>query len=110
MEIQISGQGFEVTKPIEEHIHQKLKKIEKHFNHIESVHIVLKIEKDLHIAEATVHISHRDISVRAKSEDMYISTDLLVRRLDRKIIKHKEKLKDHHSKEMVHHNLKAKKK
>jgi len=108
MEIQISGQGFEITKPIEEHIHQKLKKIHKHFNHLVTVHIVLKIEKASHIAEITVHTNRHDFFVRAKSEDMYITVDRLIAKLDRQIIKHKEKLRDHHSKEVVHHNIKAK--
>ena len=109
MEIQISGQGFEVTKPIETHIHQKLKKIHKHFNHLVTVHAVLKIEKNSHIAEITVHASHHDFFVHAKSNDMYTTVDRLIAKLDRQIIKHKEKLKDHHSKEVEHHNLRAKK-
>ncbi|MBC6414653.1 MAG: ribosome-associated translation inhibitor RaiA [Chromatiales bacterium] len=108
METQISGQGFEVTKPIEQHIHQKLKKIQKHFNRVETLHIVLKIEKNSHLAEATVHSSHHNFFVHAKSDDMYITVDMLIAKLDRQIIKHKEKLKDHHSQEVVHHTLKTK--
>ena len=108
MEIQISGQGFEVTKAIEEHIHQKLKKIRKHFDHLVTAHIVLKIEKNSHVAEITVHTSHHDFFVCAESNDMYATVDRLINKLDRQIIKHKEKLRDHHSKEVVHHNIKAK--
>ena len=108
MEIQISGQGFDVTKPIETHIHQKLEKIRKHFDHLVTAHVVLKIEKNLHIAEITVHASHHDFFVHAKSDDMYTTVDRLIPKLNRQIIKHKEKLRDHHSKEIVHHNIKAK--
>ena len=108
MEIQISGQGFDVTKPIETHINQKLKKIRKHFDHLVTAHVVLKIEKNLHIAEMTVHASHHDFFVYAESDDMYTTVDRLIPKLDRQIIKHKEKLRDHHSKEVVHHNIKAK--
>ena len=108
MEIQISGHGFEVTKPIETHIHQKLKKIRKHFDHLVTVHVVLKIEKKLHVAEITVHASHHDFFICEKSDDMYATVDKLIHKLDRQIIKHKEKLRDHHSKEMVHHNIKRK--
>ena len=109
MEIKISGHGFEVTKPIEAHIHQKFKKICKHFDHLVTVHVVLKIEKNAHIAETTVHSSHHDFFVCTKSEDMYITVDQLIAKLDRQIIKHKEKLRDHHSKEIAHHNIKVKK-
>lgn len=106
MEIQISGQHFEVTKAIEDHIHQKLKKVKKHFNRLGTTHIILKIEKDMHLAEATVHTSHQDFFVHAKSNDMYATIDTLVAKLDRQIVKYKEKLQDHHSKEVEHHNLK----
>ncbi len=108
MEIQISGQGFDVTKPIEAHINEKLEKIRKHFDHLVTAHVVLKIEKNFHIAEITVHASHHDFFVRAKSGDMYTTVDRLIPKLNRQIIKHKEKLRDHHSKEVVHHNIKAK--
>ena len=108
MDIQISGQGFEVTKPIETHIHQKLKKIHKHFNHLVTVRVVLKIEKNSHIAEATVHSSHHDFFVCAESKDMYTTVDILIAKLDRQILKHKEKLTDHHSKEVSHHNIRTK--
>ncbi len=109
MEIQISGQGFDVTKPIETHINEKLKKIRKHFDHLVKVHVVLKIEKNSHIAEIAVHTSHHDFFVNAKSADMYTTVDRLIPKLDRQIIKHKEKLRDHHSREVVHHNIKSKK-
>jgi len=108
MEIQISGQGVEVTEAIEAHIHQKLKKICKHFNQLVTVRVILKIEKDAHIAETTVHTNRHDFFVYAKSDDMYITVDRLIAKLDRQIIKHKEKLRDHHSKEVVHHNIKPK--
>ena len=109
MEIQISGQGFDVTKPIEAHINQKLEKIRKHFDHLVKVHVVLKIEKNSHIVEITVHTSHHDFFVNAESDDMYTTVDRLIPKLNRQIIKHKEKLRDHHSKEVVHHNIKSKK-
>ena len=109
MEIQISGQGFDVTKPIEAHINQKLEKIRKHFDRLVKVHVVLKIEKNSHIAEITVHASHHNFFVNAESDDMYTTVDRLIPKLDRQIIKHKEKLRDHHSREVVHHNIKSKK-
>ena len=109
MDVRISGQGFEITEAIEAHIHQKLQKIHNHFNDLVTVHIILKIERNSHIAETTVHSSHHDFFVCAESDDMYATVDKLISKLDRQIIKHKEKLRDHHSKEIVHHNIKAKK-
>lgn len=96
MEIQISGQHIEVTQAIEKHIHNKFRRIEKHFESMVNVHVVLKVEKTQHIGEATIHISHQDIAATASSEDMYKTINVLVDKLDRQIVKHKEKLKNHH--------------
>lgn len=106
MDIQISGQQFAITKAIEDHIHQKFKKVKKHFNRLGTTHIVLKIEKDMHVAEVTVHTNHQDFFVHAQSDNMYTTIDTLITKLDRQIVKHKEKLHDHHSKEVEHHHLK----
>ena len=45
--------------------------------------------------EASVHVSGRDIFVECHDEDMYAAIDLLIDKLDRQILKHKEKIKSH---------------
>lgn len=95
MNIQISGQNLEVTQTIENHIRKKFSRLRKHFENMVDVHIVLKVEKITHIAEATVHIRHKNIVATADSEDMYKTINLLVDKLDHQLIKHKEKITSH---------------
>lgn len=90
--IQITGRHLELTPAIQEYFKTKFERIERHFDHITNVHVVLTLEKTDHIAEATVHGSGgADIFAQTKAENLYASIDLLIDKLDRQVIKHKEK-------------------
>ena len=91
--IQITGRHVEVTPPIHDYVVDKFDKIERHFDHITKVHVILEVEKQEHKAEATVHAAgHADLFAKASDKNMYAAIDLLVDKLDRQIIKHKEKI------------------
>ena len=98
MNIQISGQHLEITQTIKEHIHKKFSRLKKHFENMVDIHIVLKVEKSDHVAEATIHIRHQHIAATANSEDMYKTINLLVDKLDRQLVKYKEKITNHNTK------------
>lgn len=97
MDIKISGQHCDITDAISAHIKKKFEKLQKHFESLVSIHVFIKVEKDQHIAEATVHISHQDIFANAHSQDMYKTINMLTEKLDRQIVKHKEKIQVHHT-------------
>lgn len=91
--IQITGRHVEVTAPIQDYVQKKFERIERHFDHITNVHVILEVEKKDHKAEATVHAAgHADIFAEAKAENMYAAIDLLIDKLDRQVVKHKEKI------------------
>ncbi|OGT28626.1 MAG: ribosomal subunit interface protein, partial [Gallionellales bacterium RIFOXYD2_FULL_52_7] len=56
------------------------------------VNIILSVEKLKQKAEATVHISGKNVFVECEDENLYAAIDALVDKLDRQVIKHKEKL------------------
>lgn len=60
-----------------------------------SASAVLQVEKLKQKAEATLHVAGREVVGNAEHEDMYAAVDLLVDKLDRQLIKHKEKQLDH---------------
>ena len=103
MEIHFSGQHVELTDALKSYLTRRLEKIQKHFNHLVDVTINVQIEKKKHFAEATIIVSGNKIFATATSDDMYVTFDSLTNKLDRQIIKYKEKLKSHHSKEVTHH-------
>ena len=95
MQINISGHHVDLTDPIKNYVHNKLEKLERHHDRITSTSVILSVDKLIQKAEATIHISGADIFAAAESEDMYAAIDALADKLDRQLIKHKEKSRGH---------------
>jgi len=95
MQLNLSGHHLDITSPIKQHASDKLTKIKHHFDSIMNVNMILEVQKDIQKAEATIHISGADLFAKAESNDMYVSIDKLINKLDTQIIKYKEKLHNH---------------
>lgn len=95
MRINLSGHHVEVTNSMRSYVEQKLEKLERHFDHINNVYVVLKVEKLKQIAEATLHVNGGELHASSIDEDMYASIDGLIDKLDRQVLKHKAKLSSH---------------
>ncbi len=103
MLIDVTGNHIEITAALKEHITKKMEKIEKKFTKIIHVHVVLSVDKKYqHKAEATVNLSGADLHANHECEDMYMSIDKMVDKLNTQIVKYKEKLKDHSGENMRH--------
>lgn len=96
MQINFTGRNFEVTQSLKSYTEDKFNKLERHFDKITSIHVTLDVEKLSQIAEATIMIAKGELHARSESENMYASIDDLIDKLDRQILKHKEKIRDHH--------------
>lgn len=99
MQINITGHQLDLTDSLKVHVNDKLSKIERHFDHITSIDVVLNVEKIRQQAEAVINAKGISIHANAESENMYNSIDMLAQKLDAQVLKHKEKLSDHHKKE-----------
>ena len=97
MQLSISGHHVDLTESLQNLINQKFEKLERHYDHITHVHVVLNVEKLTHCAEATAHVTGAELFANAESEDMYSAIDQLLGKLDRQIIKHKEKTTARHN-------------
>ena len=93
MQLNVSGHHVEVTDPLREYVESKFERLQRHFDQITNTEVTLIVEKMVQKAESTVHISGADIFAAAESEDMYAAIDALADKLDRQLIKHKEKLR-----------------
>lgn len=91
MQLNITGHHVELTDSMKDYVTSKIQKLERHIDGITNVQVTLLVEKQRQTAEATLHISGADIHGTAEQEDMYAAIDLLVDKLDRQILKHKEK-------------------
>lgn len=95
MQINLTGHHVEVTSSLRDYVDTKLAKLERHFDHITNVHVVLTVEKLDQKAEATVHLKGNEIHASAINADMYASIDTLVDKLDRQVLKYKGKITQH---------------
>jgi putative sigma-54 modulation protein len=97
MQLNITGRHVDVTDSMQDYVTSKLEKVERHFDHVTNVHVILSVEKLRQKAEATIHVSGGgNLFAESENEDMYTAIDSMTDKLDRQIKKHKEKLTDHH--------------
>lgn len=95
MQINITGHRLDVTPALRAFTEEKFDRLERHFDQITSIHVVFDVEKLRQIAEATIFVNKGELHASSESEDMYAAIDLLVDKLNRQLMKHKEKLQDH---------------
>jgi len=96
MQITVSGHQMEITEPLRNYASEKIGRIQKHFDHVINTNIVLHVQKNRHKAEATVHARGTTLHADAEGANMYAAIDSLADKLDRQMLKHKEKATNHH--------------
>jgi putative sigma-54 modulation protein len=95
MNLNITGHHVELTPAIREYATQKLDRVIRHFDHVTSVHVILSVEKLAQKAEVTLHVKGKDIYADATDANLYAAIDLVADKLDRQVVKHKERVTDH---------------
>lgn len=91
MNLKLTGNHIEVTPALRDYVNTKFTKITRHFDNVIDVNVILSVEKHKQKAEANLHIRGKDIFVEADGTNMYASIDSLIDKLDRQVLKHKEK-------------------
>ena len=94
MNLQLTGHHVEITPAIRDYVLGKLERINRHFEQVITVNVILSVQKLDQKIEANVHLSGKDIHVQCHDADMYAAIDGLVDKLDRQIIKHKDKFEE----------------
>ncbi|MFA6303906.1 MAG: ribosome-associated translation inhibitor RaiA [Legionella sp.] len=95
MQINITGHRIDVTPALRAFTEEKFDRLERHFDHITSIHVTFDVEKLRQIAEATVLIAKGEVHASSESDDLYAAIDVLVDKLNRQLMKHKEKILEH---------------
>jgi ribosome hibernation promoting factor len=91
MNLNLSGHHLDITPAIRKHVLSKLDKVKRHFDNVIDVNVILSVDKLKQKAEANVHLSGKTIFVECDDANLYVAIDNLVEKLDRQILKHKEK-------------------
>ncbi len=95
MQINLTGHHIELTSSLRDYVNTKFAKLERHFDHINNVYVVLNVEKLTHKAEATLHLNGGEIFASSEDQSMYAAIDSLIDKLDRQVLKYKGKMAQH---------------
>jgi putative sigma-54 modulation protein len=91
MNLKITGHHLTITPAIHDYVLSKIERIKRHSDQVIDIAIIMTVEKLKHTIEANVHLSGKDIFVQAEDENMYAAIDSLADKLNRQIVKNKEK-------------------
>ena len=94
MQVNVSGHHIEVTEALKNYVESKLDRLERHFDGITNMNVILSVEKQRQKAESTIRTSGGEVYAEAEAEDLYAAIDLMTDKLDRQLIKKKEKLNE----------------
>ncbi len=96
MQLNITGHHIDITPALRAYVTEKMQRLSRHFDHVISINVILKVEKLEQLAESTVNAGGRTLFATDTAADMYAAIDGLVDKLDRQVRRLKERLRDHH--------------
>ena len=91
MNLSVSGHHLEVTPSLRSYVQSKIGRVTRHFDHVIDAHVILTVEKLRQKAEVTLHVQGKELHCKSEQEDLYAAIDLLVDKLDRQVLRYKEK-------------------
>ncbi|HZS80219.1 MAG TPA: ribosome-associated translation inhibitor RaiA [Herbaspirillum sp.] len=102
MNLTISGHHLTLTPAIREYVQSKLTRVRRHFDHVIDINVILSIDsltkkEKRQKAEINLHIKGKDLHAESIAHDLYAAIDMLIDKLDRQVIKHKNRMQAHHS-------------
>lgn len=102
MNLTISGHHIDITPSIREYTKLKIDRLARHFDMLIEIKVTLSIDKSRdrdtsQKAECTIHVKGHDIFAEATHSDLYVAIDALVDKLDRQMLKYKERRQEHQS-------------
>jgi len=95
MQLSLSGHHVDITDALRDYTNTKFDKIKRHFDKVIDVHVILSVEKLEQKAEATIQLNGTKVFAEDTQENMYAAIDTLVDKLDRQVVKHKQKMNAH---------------
>jgi putative sigma-54 modulation protein len=95
MNVEISARHFELTDSLREHVDEKLSVLDKFYDGIDDVHVVLELSSGMSRSHVQLRGDRLRLDSRAQEHDMYFSFDDCISSLERQLRKFKETHHDH---------------
>jgi putative sigma-54 modulation protein len=98
MGIDITARHVEITDAVKEHARKKLARVVEEFPQVESIHVILDVEKYRYRAELVVQ-ARRHIRLEAVGvcDDVYAAVDTAIDRIEKRLRREMDKRHDHKS-------------
>lgn len=107
MNLNITGHHVDVTPAIREYVESKLDRVIRHFDNVTSVNVILSVEKLVQKSEVTLHVRGKDLFAESEDEDLYAAIDAMTDKLDRQVLKYKQKMQDHGNDALKHQSVES---
>lgn len=95
MTFTVTGHHVDVTSSMRNYVTEKMQRLQRRSNRVFGIKVILSVEKMRQKAEATIQVAGTTLYAETTETDMYAAIDLLIDKLDRQLIRHKEKFKTH---------------
>ncbi len=95
MQVSVTFRNTESKEVLREYAQEKISKLNKYLDSPLEANVVLSVEKHRHIAEVTLIANRITINAQEETEDMFSAIDRVMDKLERQILKYKEKIKRH---------------
>lgn len=103
MQLNITFRNLDASDSLKSYAREKVERVNRYLDRAGEAHVVLSLERHLHHADITVHSGRFVLRGRDKSSDMYASLDNAMDKIEKQLIRYKERLKQHHGRDRVHH-------
>ncbi|MEK8089954.1 ribosome hibernation-promoting factor, HPF/YfiA family [Thermithiobacillus plumbiphilus] len=101
MHLKITGQHLDLTEALKNYVNEKIGGVDQYFDNVIDAEVVLRQEKFRNSIEVTLFAAGQTLHAEAEDKDMYAAIDAASDKLERQVVRYKEKLTNHHP----HHNL-----
>lgn len=93
MQVKIQGVGLKLTDALKDYVDDKFKKLERKAELVNSINVTLTVDNLTHIAKADLAVTGDNMHTEAEADSMYAAIDGLIDKVDRQLVKYKEKMK-----------------
>jgi putative sigma-54 modulation protein len=107
MHLNITFRQMEATDSLKDFVRERVERVHKYLDRAGEAHVVLSLERHLHHADITIHSGKFLLRGEEKTEDMYVSIEKAMDKIEKQFLRYKDRLKHHHGKKYEHHQEKV---
>ena len=91
MKLIVTGRHVDVTESMKNYAREKLGRVMHERPHINEIHVIMDVQKYRHLVELSARGKNLELFCREEPPDMYASIDRALAKLDRQLLRYKER-------------------